>query len=71
VIARLSAAEARSLGITVEGTTRKRTKHVAVGGPYHWRCQCGVEGTGETAATRHLNETKHSRYETIYLRGEQ
>lgn len=64
---KLTPEQAKALGL-IDGPKTRRIRHAAVGGPYLWRCQCGVEGTGETAAVRHLDETKHANFATIFER---
>lgn len=65
---KLTPEQAKALGIVDGPKTRKRTRHAAVGCPYLWRCQCGLDGTGETAAVRHLDESRHLRYTTLIER---
>ena len=63
--ARLTAAEARRLGID-PGPARRSTRKVARGAPYHTRCKtCGEEFTTEASEERHLVAEHHARYELV------
>jgi len=65
VVARLSASEARRLGIDVPGATRvRRPRRTAHDEPYGTRCHdCGESFASMAAEDRHLNETRQLRYE--------
>lgn len=68
MVARLTPAEARKLGIQDSGiVSRKRTtRTVAKGVPYHSRCtRCGDEFHSEAAEERHLRSHHHARYEIV------
>ena len=65
--ARLSAAEAKALGLTSTSAAKKRTtRRTAKGGPYHTRCRtCGEEFTTAASEDRHVHDTHHVRYDLV------
>ena len=67
MIARISAAEARALGIdTDEKPSRKRTTRRTARGPYRTICiDCGEVFTTQAAETRHVDATRHCRFDLI------
>lgn len=64
---RLTAAEARALGITgAPAARRKTTRRTVKGAPYFTICKaCGFESRTQAAEDRHVNDTKHARYELV------
>ena len=58
--ARLTAAEARALGITVPGTKTRTTRKTGAG-PYRTRCKCGEEFTTAASEDRHVS-MGHNRF---------
>jgi hypothetical protein len=61
---RLTAAQARRLG--VDAPAKTRTTRKAARGPYHTRCvPCGAEFTTVAAEDRHLAANPHYRYEIV------
>lgn len=64
--ARLTAAEARKLGIDTKASGKVRTRTTAKG-PYCTRCvTCGTVFHTMAAEDRHLVDTHHGRYEMIW-----
>ena len=65
--ARITAAEARKLGIDVPAAKKTRTTRRTVkGAPYFTICKaCGMEFRTVASEDRHLNETRHARYELV------
>lgn len=69
--ARITAAEARAMGLDVSKPARVRTTRKEAKGPYHTRCcACGEEFTARTTETKHVEEVRHYRYETVIEREE-
>ena len=63
--ARISNAEAKRLGLTVD--KKKRTTRKEAAGPFRSRCwTCEEEFDTQAAETRHVLATRHSRYEVIF-----
>ena len=61
--AHLTAAEARKLGLDVPATKKRTTRRTAKG-PYLTVCHdCGETFTTQAAETRHLDDTRHCRYQ--------
>jgi hypothetical protein len=69
VTVRLTAAEAKRLGIDAP-VARKRTTRKEADGPYHTRCiVCGDEFTTVASENRHLDANPdHNRYLCIFER---
>lgn len=66
MVARITAAEARKLGIDPKVGRTRTTSRTAKGVKYHTRCiQCSEEFTVQAAEDRHVDETRHTRYELI------
>jgi hypothetical protein len=66
--ARMSAADARRLGIVGAPPARKRTTRKEAHGPYLTRCttpDCGETFSTGAAETRHHEATGHRRYELV------
>jgi hypothetical protein len=64
--ARMSAAEARRLGIVGAPPARKRTTRKEAHGPYRVRCvTCRETFATGAAETRHHEATGHNRYELV------
>jgi hypothetical protein len=64
VAARLTAGEARRLGITPPIPTRTTRKQAT--GNYHTRCtKCGTEFTTQAGEDRHVTNPGHHRYELV------
>ena len=62
--AHLTPAEARALGIDAPKAGRTRTTRKVARGPYASVCfDCGEAFTTQAAETRHLNATRHARYQ--------
>jgi hypothetical protein len=66
VSARLTAAEARALGLPAPGPAPRTTRKEVTGVPYHSRCcTCDEQFTTMAAETRHLDATDHYRYDVL------
>lgn len=65
--ARITAAEARALGIDTKASGKVRTTRRTVkGAPYHTVCCiCSAEFYTQAAEDRHLKETSHARYRLV------
>ena len=67
MVAQITAAEARKLGLDVKGSA-SRSKRTARG-PYHTVCHaCGEEftiRTGENGEDGHVETTRHARYDLV------
>ena len=62
VTARITAAQARALGIDAPKAKQRTTRKEATG-PYRTRCTtCGEEFTSMAAEDRHVTDTLHARY---------
>jgi hypothetical protein len=61
----LTEAQARALGLKAPKTPSKRKKGMARAGAVTRCVECGATFTGDAAETRHLNETRHARYEGV------
>lgn len=61
---RMTEEQARKAGLLKDPSTSKR-KGMGRGGAKSRCAACGEEFTGDAAETRHLEETKHARYETV------
>jgi hypothetical protein len=69
VTARLTAAEARAIGITASASTRGRTTRRVARGPYRTTCtRCGATFHTQAAEDRHLTATRHTRYQLVIAR---
>lgn len=67
MVARITAAEARKLGIDTKLGRTRTTSRTAKGVKYHTRCtKCGEEFTTQAAEDRHVDEFKHARYQLLY-----
>jgi hypothetical protein len=65
VTARITAAQAKALGIDVP-TKKKRTTRKTGVGPYHTRCRtCGEEFTTMASEDRHVHDFHHVRYDLV------
>ena len=63
--ARLTAAEAKALGLT-KPATRPRSTRKTGRGPYHTRCRtCLEEFTTAASEDRHVHDTHHVRYDLV------
>lgn len=61
---RLTAAQARALGVEAKGKVRRRT--TVKGEPYHTICTtCRTEFHTQAAEDRHLVDTRHARFELV------
>lgn len=66
--AHLTAAQARKLGIDTTLGAKRRVRRTAKG-PYLTKCKaCGEVFDSRAAEDRHLDETRHYRYELILER---
>jgi hypothetical protein len=64
--ARLTAAEARALGLPAPRSVPRSTRKAVTGEPYWSRCKtCDEEFTTIAAEDRHLKATKHARFEIL------
>ena len=64
--ARLTAAEARRLGLDPGPARTGRTTRKVARGPYHTRCRtCGEQFTTEASEERHMVAAHHARYELL------
>ena len=65
--ARITAAQAKALGIDVKPGRTRTTQRTVKGAPYHTRCvACDEVFTTMAAETRHVESTKHARYVLVY-----
>jgi len=65
MVARITAAQARKLGIDPALGAKRRVTRTAKG-PYLTRCTtCGEVFTTRTAEDNHLNQTRHGNYRLI------
>lgn len=61
---KLSAAEAKALGLDVKGKPARQRRTAR--GSYHTVCHsCGEEFTTQASEDRHLTATRHARYELV------
>lgn len=64
--ARLTAAEARALGLPAPRPAPRTTRKEVTGQPYHSRCvACDEEFDTVAAEDRHLTATHHARYDVL------
>jgi hypothetical protein len=62
---KLTPAQAKALGLETK-TKIRRTRKAVTGEPYHSRCvACGDEFRSIAAEDRHVDDTKHARYEVV------
>jgi hypothetical protein len=66
MVARITAAEAKRLGIETKVGRTRTTSRTAKGVKYHTICvECGEEFTVQAAEDRHVDDTRHARYALI------
>lgn len=63
---RITAAQARALGVDPKIGRTRTVKRAVKGTPYHTQCvTCGEEFTIQAAEDRHLAATRHFRYRLL------